>query len=94
MDENRQRLEAASKAAGGTVQIESVPDKATIMVDGNPVGLSPAELKLPPGKHLIELVHPRFDIWQMEVLVSAQESTSVTAKLEKKYKSTVTISFK
>ena len=93
MDENRDRLEAASKDGGGTVQIESVPDKATIMVDGDPVGHSPAELKLPAGKHLIELTHPRFDPWQMEVTVSELESTTVAAQLKKKYKSTVNISF-
>ncbi len=94
MNENREKLEAESKKGGGTVQIESVPDKATIAVDGAPVGQSPAELMLPAGKHLIELTHPRFDPWYMEVTINAQESTSVTAQLERKYKSTVTLSFK
>ncbi len=93
MDENRAKLASGSANGGGSVQIESVPDKATILVDGAPVGLAPMEVKLPAGKHLIELTHPRFDPWYMEVTVNAQESTSVTAQLEKKYKSTVTLSF-
>jgi hypothetical protein len=92
MAENRQKLETASKAGGGTVQVESTPAKATVSVDGSPVGVSPLELKLPEGKHLVELAHPRFDPWQMEVTVTAHESTSVTAQLEKKYKSSITLS--
>lgn len=92
MAENRQKLENASKAGGGTVQIESTPAKATVSVDGNPVGVSPLELKLPEGKHLVELAHPQYAPWQMEVTVTAHESTTVTAQLEKKYKSSITLS--
>jgi len=93
MQENRTKLEKASESGGGAVEIASKPEKATVLVDGEPVGYAPMELKLPEGKHLIELTHPGCDSWQMEVAVNAHESTSVTAKLEKKYKSSVTISF-
>jgi hypothetical protein len=92
MDENRQRLATESQKGGGRVQIESVPAKATIAVDGEPVGHSPAELLLPEGKHLIELTHPRFEPWRMEVMVSPRESTAVTAQLENKYRSSITLS--
>ena len=92
MEENRQKLETESKAGGGTVQIESVPANATVSVNGNPVGFAPIELKLPQGKQLIELTHPRYDPWQVEVMVNAHESTKYTAPLEKKYKSSVTLS--
>lgn len=92
MEENRQKLETESKAGGGTVQVDSTPSKATVSIDGNPVGISPLELKLPEGKHLVELAHPRFDPWYMEVTVSPNESTAVTAQLEKKYKSFITLS--
>lgn len=74
------------------VLIESVPAKATIWVDGEPVGQAPAELKLPQGQHLIELTHPRYEPWRMEVTVSPQESTSVRAQLESKYRSSITLS--
>ena len=93
MNENRAKLEGKSQSGGGMVKIESHPEKATVSVNGDPVGFAPMEIKLPEGKHLIELTHPRCDPWYMEVTVNAQESTSVTAKLERKYKSTVTISF-
>lgn len=93
MNENRAKLEGKSQSGGGMVKIESNPEKATVSVNGDPVGFSPMEIKLPGGKQLIELTHPRCDPWYMEVTVNAQESTSVTAKLERKYKSMVTISF-
>jgi len=93
MEENRAKFASESQAGGGVVEIGSKPEKATVSVDGAPVGFAPMEIKLPEGKHLIELTHPRFDPWTMEVAVNAQESTSVTAQLERKYKSSVTISF-
>jgi hypothetical protein len=92
MVENRQNLADQSKAGGGTLVVESTPTKATVMVDGKPVGSSPLELKLPEGKHLVELTHPRYDVWSMEVTISPNESTTVTAPLETKYKSTITLS--
>jgi CRISPR/Cas system-associated exonuclease Cas4 (RecB family) len=92
MEENRQKLANDSKAGGGSVQISSVPPKATIAVDGSPVGISPLEVKLPQGKHVVELSLPQYDVWGMEVTVSPNESTAVTAQLEKKYKSSITLS--
>lgn len=94
MQENRQQLAARSDQGGGTVRVESVPAKAMITVDGRPVDYAPADLQLPAGKHVIELNHPDFLPWQMEVSVSPQESTAVTAQLENKYRSSVTISIR
>jgi len=94
MQENRQQLAARSDQGGGTVRVESVPAKAMIMVDGRPVDYAPADLQLPAGKHIIELNHPDFLPWRMEVSVSPQESTIVTAPLENKYRSSVTIAIR
>jgi len=93
MEENRAKFASESQTGGGMVEIESNPERATVSVNGDPVGFAPMKVKLPKGKHLIELTHPGCDPWFMEVAVNAQESTSVTAKLEKKYRSSVTISF-
>jgi hypothetical protein len=94
MQENRQQLAARSDQGGGTVRVESVPAKAMITVDGRPVDYAPADLQLPAGKHIIELNHPDFLPWRMEVSVSPQESTAVTAQLENKYRSSVTVSIR
>ncbi len=95
MEENRQRLAERSKSSsGGVLSVDSNPPKATVSVDGEPVGISPIDLTLPEGRHLIELSHPRYDLWTMEVTVSPNESTAVTAQLETKYKSTITLSIR
>jgi hypothetical protein len=91
MQENRQKLEEKSKENGGTVHVESVPPRATITVDGQPVGYSPLDLKLPEGKHQIELTRPDFEPWRIEVTASPQESTSVKAPLKNRYRGAVTI---
>lgn len=91
MEENRKKLAEKSAQAGGTVHIESVPGKAAVTVDGDPVAYAPADLTLPEGKHLIELTRPGYLPWQMEISVSRLESTSVKAELEEKYKSNITL---
>lgn len=91
MQENRRKFEEKGKETGGMVHVESVPRGATITVDGQPVGYSPLDLKLPEGKHQIELTRPDFEPWRMEVTASPQESTSVKAPLKNRYKGVVTI---
>ncbi len=93
MHENRQKLEAQSQTGGGVVHIESLPAKAAISVDGRLVGSAPTDLKLPAGKHLIELTQPGYEPWRIEVSANPQESTSVTAQLESRYRSSITLSF-
>jgi hypothetical protein len=91
MEENRKKLAEKSAQAGGTVHIESVPAKAAVAVDGDPVAYTPADLKLPEGKHSIELTHPGCLAWGMEISVNRMESTAVKAELEEKYKSNITL---
>ena len=38
-------------AAQGTFAVSSTPDGATVFVDGEPRGTTPAQIELPPGKH-------------------------------------------
>ncbi len=93
MEENKQKLELKSRAGGGTVHIDSVPDKAAISIDGAEVAYTPANLKIPQGKHTIELKHPTSLPWRKEVSLSRDESLSLKAELEKKYKSVINLSF-
>jgi hypothetical protein len=91
MEENRKKLEKESAEAGGSIHIESVPEKAAVTVDGEPVAYTPADLKVPEGKHNIELTHPGCLPWETEISVTKIESTSVKAELEEKYKSSITL---
>ena len=93
MEENKRKLEAKSEAGGGTIRIESAPQKATILVDGAEVGYTPASLKVPEGKHIIELRHATSLPWRKEIIVGRNDNLSLKTDLENKYKSVVNLSF-
>ena len=45
-------------AHGGTLMLTSVPNGASVLVDGKPTGkTTPAQLTLPPGSYKITLEH-------------------------------------
>jgi hypothetical protein len=67
----------------GTVSVTSDPDGAEIFVDSVGHGYAPAILKLPPGKHFIQLVRQGYKDWTSSVEVRESSIVNVTAKLEK-----------
>jgi hypothetical protein len=91
MEENRKKLEEKGAQSGGSIHVESVPEKAAVAVDGEPVAYTPADLKLPEGKHVIELTRPGYLPWETEISVNKIESTALKAELEEKYKSSITL---
>ena len=93
MDENRKELENASKDRG-TLHIESTPTKATVFIDGKPVAKTPADLKVPEGKHIVELKEFESVDWQKEVTVARDEKLNLQPELKKRYQSAITVSFK
>ncbi len=92
MQQNKQKLEEKSREGGGTLRIDSVPDKAAVSIDGTVVGYTPMELKLAAGKHSIELTRPGFLTWRQGISLSREETLSRKAELENKYKSSITLS--
>jgi len=92
MEENRRKLEAKGQKEGGAVHIDSVPQKATILVDGAPIAYTPADLKIPEGKHVIELRRPASLPWRKEISLTRGERLSLSAQLQDKYKSALTFS--
>jgi hypothetical protein len=67
----------------GTVSVTSDPDGAEIFVDSVGHGYAPAILKLPPGKHSIQLVRQGYKDWTSNVDVRESSIVNVTARLEK-----------
>lgn len=92
MEENKKKLEEKSQAGGGTIHVDSVPAKATVLVDGDRVAYTPADLKIPGGKHNIEVTDPTHLPWHKEITLSRGESISLKPTLEKKYKSEMILS--
>ena len=57
--------------AWANIAISSVPVGATIYVDGEAVGQTPALLEILQGEHQVELQLPRYRSWQQTLSVSA-----------------------
>ena len=57
--------------AWANIAISSVPVGATIYVDGEALGKTPALLEILQGEHLVELQMPRYRSWQQTLSVSA-----------------------
>jgi hypothetical protein len=92
MEENRKRLEQKSHSGGGVIHVESAPEKATILVDGDRVAYAPADLKIPAGKHTIEVTDPTHVTWRKDFALSRGEDLTFKPVLEKKYKSEMVLS--
>ncbi|MFB3918217.1 MAG: PEGA domain-containing protein [Terriglobales bacterium] len=93
MRANRQKLEASAGASASTLQIASVPSKTAIYVDGLVTAYAPAELRLPAGKHSVELRHPAFLLWRQDVSVAAGQMLKLEPKLTMANKNQVVVSF-
>jgi PEGA domain len=78
------RPQASTMPSGnlGTVSVTSDPDGAEIFVDSVGHGYAPAILKLPPGKHSIQLVRQGYKDWTSYVDVRENSIVNVTARLE------------
>jgi eukaryotic-like serine/threonine-protein kinase len=69
--------------ATGTLRIESEPSRASLKVDGQPVGATPVlSLPLKPGGHELRVESPGFRPWVRRVNASLGETVQVTARLE------------
>lgn len=78
-----ERVSTPVSEALGTVSVTSSPDGAEIFIDSIGYGHAPAILKLPHGKHSIQLVRQRYKDWTSDLEVKENSIVNVTAKLEK-----------
>jgi PEGA domain-containing protein len=85
--DNRRGLEAKAGETPGKLHIESTPDKGTVYVDGVAVAYTPADLKLSPGAHRIEIAHAGFFNLKKEITVQRGDNPALKAALESEYKS-------
>ncbi len=57
--------------AWANIALSSIPIGATVLVDGEERGTTPALLEILQGEHLVELRMPQFSSWQQTLSVSA-----------------------
>ena len=73
----------ASTVSGvSTVQIDSTPAGAAILIDNVALGHTPASLTLSKGIHVIEVRYDGFTSWQETILVTGGEKLSLNAALK------------
>jgi hypothetical protein len=64
------------------INFNSEPPGATIVIDDNPAGQSPATLPLAPGRHVIEMRLANYRPWTRSMLVTPGSHPSIRATLE------------
>ena len=66
-----QKFDYALIPAWSDITIDSLPDNATVLIDGKAVGSTPTTLELLAGDHNIELKAERFKPWRTRLAVEA-----------------------
>jgi len=68
----------------GTLTITSVPSGATVSLDSNPAGVTPAVLgNLPVGTHQVEIKSPDYQTSSFTVTIKAGETVTISPVLQK-----------
>ncbi len=65
----------------GILRLESKPSGAQVLVDGNVKGLTPIEIKLPPGSHEVRLSMENHGDWEAQVRITENKLTSIPVEL-------------
>jgi formylglycine-generating enzyme required for sulfatase activity len=68
-----QKFDYALVPAWSDITIDSIPDNATVLIDGQPAGRTPLTIELLAGDHEIELKAALFKPWQIRLTVKANQ---------------------
>lgn len=93
MKENREVLEKHAVGDGGVLCISSDPNDAAVFVDGKLVERTPAEIKVPKGKHEIMVTRPDRDQWTKQVSVAKGQTVELHAELVNTNPSVISLTF-
>jgi hypothetical protein len=94
MKVNRAALAKEAGESGGTLRLASDPSDAAVFVDGRLVARTPAEIRVAPGKHQIEIARPDRERWSEQASVAKGQTVNISGKLENLYPSVITLDFK
>ncbi|MBC8552844.1 MAG: PEGA domain-containing protein, partial [Candidatus Brocadiales bacterium] len=81
--DREKKLTAELQILSGSLNVNSQPANATIVIDGSEVGNSPTDINdLKPGKHLVEVKMDGYKTWSESVEISADKENKITAELQ------------
>ena len=76
--------ETPSSTFAGTIYVDSRPRGARVLIDGRPMGTTPASIPdIPIGSHVVRLELPDHRVWTTSTRVAAGEQARVTGSLER-----------
>jgi hypothetical protein len=76
--------EPAPTGYAGTIFVDSRPRGATVLIDGKPMGTTPASIPdIPIGSHVVRLELADHRVWTTSTRVAAGEQARVTGSLER-----------
>ena len=76
--------EAPPSSFAGTIYVDSRPRGARVLIDGRPMGTTPASIPdIPIGSHVVRLELPDHRVWTTSTRVAAGEQARVTGSLER-----------
>jgi hypothetical protein len=74
---------AGPSALVGSIYVDSRPRGARVVLDGKPVGTTPARIPdVPIGSHVVRLELPDHRLWSVSTRVAAGKETPVTGSLD------------
>ena len=78
-------LKAVLQLKPGSINIKSNPTNATMYLDGNEIGTTPATITdLMPGKYMLELKMDGYEVWDESINVETDNEETLTATLQLK----------
>jgi PEGA domain-containing protein len=76
--------EPSPSSFAGTIYVDSRPRGARVLIDGRPMGTTPANIPdIPIGSHVVRLELPDHRAWTTSTRVAAGERARVTGSLER-----------
>ncbi len=82
--EKEKEITAILQEIRGTVIINSIPDAALILIDGEKVGTTPRTISdIKPGMHMVEVSIDGYESWSENIEITDKEHT-ITARLQEK----------
>jgi hypothetical protein len=86
---NRKALEARAGKDGAKLMLRSEPGKASVRIDGKPVGKTPLLLVVAPGVYKVEMEGLSTEVSRQQVDLLPKETREVVLALESRYPSHV-----
>ena len=81
----RTDLKVTLKPNYGYLDVESTPDDARVMIDGEEMGKTPCKIKLGCGDHTVQLIHSGYFVFDKSVTITSETTQSLKASLKESF---------